>query len=63
MNAEERWEKYFFEVAEHRTGGDANEANAQETIYPRGEPVEGTGIFVDREEWKVPPRGKSSERS
>ncbi len=47
MNEEERSEEYYAELAEHRIKGDANEANAEGTIYPAGEPIERTGKYAD----------------
>lgn len=48
MNEEQRSEEYYAELAEHRTKGDANEANAEGTIYPQGEPIEATGKYANR---------------
>lgn len=48
MNEKERSEEYFAQLAEHRSKGDANEANAEGTIFPRREPVERTGRYADR---------------
>jgi hypothetical protein len=50
MNEKERSEEYYAQVAEHRALGDANESNAQGTIYPHPEPIEATGVFADTEE-------------
>lgn len=52
MNDKKRSEDYFSELSEHRTGGDANRANAEATIFPHGEPVEVTAPYAtpaDRE--------------
>jgi hypothetical protein len=43
----DRSERYYAELAEHQTKGDANEANAEGTIYPQGEPIEATGKYAD----------------
>jgi hypothetical protein len=50
MNEKRRSEEYYAELAEHRTKGDANEANAEGTIFPTDEPVESTGRFANIEE-------------
>jgi len=50
VNEEQRSEEYYAELAEHRTKGDANEANAEGMIYPQGEPIEATGKYADRHE-------------
>jgi hypothetical protein len=47
MNKKQQSEQYYSELAEHRARGDANEANAEGTIYPEPEPVEATGVFAD----------------
>ena len=47
MNEEQRSEEYYAELAEHRTQGDANEANAEGMIYPQGEPIEATGKYAE----------------
>jgi hypothetical protein len=47
MNEKQQSEEYYAELAEHRTGSDANESNAMGTIYPEGEPVEATGRFSE----------------
>jgi hypothetical protein len=47
MNEKQQSEEYYAELAEHRTKGDANEANAMGTIYPEGEPIEATGRFSE----------------
>jgi hypothetical protein len=47
MNEKRQSEEYYAELAEHRTGSDANESNAMGTIYPAGEPVEATGRFSE----------------
>lgn len=47
MNEEEQSEEYYAELAEHRIKGDANESNAEGTIYPKGERVERTGKYAD----------------
>jgi hypothetical protein len=39
-------EEYYAQLAEHRSLGDANEANAEGTIYPEGEPIESTGEYA-----------------
>lgn len=49
MNEKERSERYYAELAEHQAKGDANEANAEGTIYPEGEPVERTGRYASTE--------------
>lgn len=62
MNEKERSEKHYAELAEHRSSGDANESNAEGTIYPAGEPVERTGRYArvpDLEEEAEPPVRKS----
>lgn len=46
MNEKERSEEHYAELAEHRSLGDANEANAEGTIYPSGEPIERTGRYA-----------------
>lgn len=46
MNEKERSEQYYAELAEHQTRGDANESNAEGTIYPEGEPIERTGRYA-----------------
>ena len=46
MNEKQQSEEYYAQLAEHRSRGDANEANAQGTIFPDGEPVEATGVFA-----------------
>lgn len=50
MNEEQRSEEYYAELAEHRIKSDANEANAEGTIYPAREPIEATGKYADRRE-------------
>jgi hypothetical protein len=47
MNEKQQSEEYYAELAEHRSRGDANEANAMGTIYPAGEPIEATGVFSE----------------
>ncbi|HZU13395.1 MAG TPA: hypothetical protein VFB58_11195 [Chloroflexota bacterium] len=47
-NEELQSEEYYAELAVHRSRGDANAANAEGTIYPRGEPIEATGQYADR---------------
>lgn len=47
MNEEERSEEYYAQLAEHRSRGDANEANAEGMIYPQGEPIEATGKYAE----------------
>jgi hypothetical protein len=47
MNEKQRSEQYYAELAEHRSLGDANESNAEGTIYPTPEPIEATGRFAD----------------
>lgn len=62
MNEKERSEKHYAELAEHRSRGDANESNAEGTIYPSGEPVERTGRYArvpDIEERTEPPERKT----
>lgn len=63
MNAKRQSEEYFSELAEHRSRGDANEANAEGLIYPRPEPVEATGRFADPEEREVSPNEASEGQS
>ena len=46
MNEKERSEEYYAQLAEHRSLGDANDSNAEGTIYPAGEPVERTGRYA-----------------
>lgn len=46
MNEKLRSEEHFAELAEHRIKGDANEAHAEGTIYPSGEPIERTGRYA-----------------
>jgi hypothetical protein len=46
-NEEHNSEEYYAELAEHRIKSDANEANAEGTIYPAGEPIEATGKYAD----------------
>lgn len=57
-NEKERSEEYFAQLAEHRSRGDANAANAEGTIYPTPEPVESTGRYagVEEREEKPPER-------
>ena len=50
MNEKERSEEYYAELAEHRTRGDANESNAEGTIFPKPEPIEATGVFANPDE-------------
>jgi hypothetical protein len=50
MNEKQRSEEYYAELAEHRARGDANESNAQGTIFPTPEPIEATGVFADQTE-------------
>jgi hypothetical protein len=47
MNKKQQSEQYYAELADHRVRGDANEANAEGTIYPEAEPIEATGVFAD----------------
>jgi hypothetical protein len=47
MNEKQQSEEYYAELAEHRVGSDANEANAMGMIYPEGEPIEATGRFSE----------------
>lgn len=47
MNDKDRSEEYYARLAEHRTRGNANEANAEGTIYPEGEPIEATGRYAE----------------
>jgi hypothetical protein len=47
MNDKVRSEEHYAELAEHRIRGNADEANAEGTIYPSGEPVERTGRYAD----------------
>jgi hypothetical protein len=47
MNEKQQSEEYYAELARHRVGSDANEANAMGTIYPEGEPIEATGRFSE----------------
>lgn len=47
MNEKEQSESYYADLAEHRSKGDANEANAEGTIFPQREPVERTGRYAD----------------
>jgi hypothetical protein len=56
MNEKERSEEHYAELAEHRSLGDANESNAEGTIYPAGEPVERTGRYA-----RVPGLTESAE--
>lgn len=56
MNEKQQSEQYYAELAEHRALGDANEANAEGTIYPKGEPVESTGRYARVEEEVVQER-------
>lgn len=46
MNEKQRSEEHYTQLAEHRSLGDANESNAEGTIYPAGEPVERTGRYA-----------------
>jgi hypothetical protein len=46
MNEKQRSEEYYADLAEHRIKGDANESNAEGTIFPAGEPVERTGRYA-----------------
>lgn len=45
-DSKERSEEYYAELSVHRSQGDANAANAEGTIFPSGEPVEGTGRYA-----------------
>lgn len=47
MNEKERSEEYYAQLAEHQAQGDANEANAEGTIFPQGEPIEATGRYSE----------------
>jgi hypothetical protein len=49
-----RSEAYYAELAEHRVQSDANESNAEGTIYPTSEPVESTGRYAGIEERTAP---------
>jgi hypothetical protein len=50
MNEKQRSEQYYAELAEHRVRGDANESNAEGTIYAHPEPIEATGVYADTQE-------------
>ncbi|MDQ2744287.1 MAG: hypothetical protein M3Z66_18610 [Chloroflexota bacterium] len=50
MNEKQRSEEYYSELSVHESKGDANEANAEGMIYPKGEPIESTGKYADTPE-------------
>lgn len=50
MNEKQQSEEYYAQLAEHRSRGDANESNAEGTIFPQPEPIEATGVFADTQE-------------
>lgn len=48
VNEKEQSEAYYTDLAEHQSKGDANEANAEGTIFPNPEPIERTGRYAER---------------